>query len=222
MVVFHRANDQTARKEVTPEYLKFLERADAGLRILAGHGLDTLAAYVGEFVDLEAYMERGLKQLRLTTGELAPVDHKDQIVVQGRLSGGTVVSTVLKQNSPTYRPFHLEISGSHGALVVTTGEDLPPAARHPGVPYDLRLFGAAALGEAFAPLTVPSRHVLVPPSVPPGQPIDVAHMYLDFARALHGDADADTDFDHGIRRHRLLETIRVAADTGHRQRFDVG
>ena len=219
-VVFQRANDQTARKDVTPEYLDFLERANAGLRILGGHGLDTLAAYIGEFVDLQAYMERGLKALRLTTGEVAPVTHKDQIVLQGRLAGGAVVSASLKQNSPTYRPFHLEISGSHGALVVTTGDDLLPAARHPGVPYDLVLYGTPALGEPFAPLVVPPAYDRVPAAVPRGQPVDVAHMYHDFATSLREGTPCATDFDHGVRRHRLLATIVRAADTGERQRVD--
>lgn len=218
-VVFHRANDQTARKDVTPEYLEFLERANAGLRILGGHGLDTLAAYVGEFVDLQAYMEIGLKRLRLTTGELAPVTHKDQIVLQGRLAGNAVVSVTLKQNSPTYRPFHLEISGSHGALVITTSDDLLPAARHPGVPSELTLHGAAALGERFAPLIVPASYDRVPAAVPRGQPVDVAHMYRDFARALADGTPCATDFDHGLRRHRLLATIVRAAETGRRQPF---
>ncbi len=218
-VGFHRANDQTARKDVTPEYLEFLERANAGLRILGGHGLDTLAAYVGEFVDLQAYMEIGLKQLRLTTGELAPVTHKDQIVLQGRLKGNAVVSVTLKQNSPTYKPFHLEISGSHGALVITTGDDLLPAARHPGVPSELTLHGAPALGERFTPLAVPVSYDRVPAAVPRGQPVDVAHMYRDFAHALVEGTSCATDFDHGLRRHRLLEAVVRAADTGQRQLF---
>ena len=218
-VVFHRANDQTARKEVTPGYLEFLERANAGLRILGGHGLDTLAAYVGEFVDVQAYMEIGLKWLRLTTGERAPVTHKDQIVVQGRLAGNAVVSATLKQNSPTYKPFHLEISGSQGALVITTGDDLLPAARHPGVPYDLRLYGTQALGEPFAPLAVPPIHDRVPAAVPRGQPVDVAHMYRDFAQSLADRTPCATDFDHGVRRHQLLATIVRAAETGERQPF---
>ncbi len=218
-VDFRRANDQTVRKAVTPEYHEFLERANAGLRILCGHGLDTLAAYVGEFEDVQAYMETGLNELPLTTGEIRPVTHKDQIVVQGRLRGQAVASAMLKMNSPTYKPFHLEISGSRGALVITTGEDLAPASRHPGVPYDLVLFGAPALGAPFAPLPVPAIYDRVPASVPRGQPVDVAHMYRDFARALNDQTPCATDFDHGVRRHRLLEAVVRAADTGQRQRM---
>lgn len=213
----HRATDQTVRKAVTPEYLDFLERANAGLRIMGGHALDTLAAYVGELADLQAYMEIGLTQLPLTTGGLGAVTHKDQIVVQGRLPSATVVSAMLKMNSPTFKPFHLELSGSSGALVITTGDDLVPAARHPGVPYDLTLFGTSALGEPFGPLAVPAAYDRVPASVPRGQPIDVAHMYLDFARSVRDGTPCETDFNHGLRRHRLLAAIVQAAETGQRQ-----
>ncbi len=215
----HRANDQTVRKAVTPDYLEFLERANAGLRIMGGHALDTLAAYVGELVDIQAYMEIGLKQLPLTTGETGAVTHKDQIVLQGRLPGAAVMSAMLKMNSPTYKPFHLEISGSGGALVITTGDDLLPAARHPGVPYDLTLFGAPALGEPFEKLAVPAAYDRVPVSVPRGQPVDVAHMYLDFARAVRDGTPCETDFDHGLGRHQLLAAIERAAETGERQKL---
>lgn len=216
----HRANDQTVRKTVTPEYLEFLERADAGLRILSGHALDTLAAYVGEFADVQAYMEIGLKQLPLTTGLLGRVTHKDQIVVQGRLPNAAVVTAMLKMNSPTYKPFHLEISGSGGAVVITTGDDLVPAARHPGVPYALKLWGTPALGEPFTLLPVPAAYDRVPAAVPRGQPVDLAHMYRDFARAIRDGTPCKTDFEHGLRRHRLLAAIVRAAESGQRQSLE--
>lgn len=218
-VNLQRANDQTARKEVTPEYLEFLERADGGLRILAGHGLDTLAGYVGELVDLQAYMAVGLDTLRLVTGEFAPVRHKDHILVQGRLVGGAVVSAVMKQNSPTHKAFQLEISGSAGALVIATEEDLTPKDRHPGVPSDFSILGTPALGEPFAPLAVPERYRLVPVAVPAKQPFNVAHMYRRFSDALFAGTPCDLDFDHGVMRHRLLRTIVAAADSGARQPF---
>lgn len=219
-VDLHRANDQTARMTVTPEYLRFLETANAGLRIMGGHCLDTLAAYVGEFDDLQAYMERGLSELRLTTGEMGKVDHKDQIGLQGRLEGGAVVSALLKQNSPTFKAFQMEISGSSGAIVVATQDDLDPKERHPGVPFELSLIGTDDLNRPFRPLTVPDRYFKIPVDTPRGQPVDVAHMYRSFARALARGERCETDFDHGVMRHRLLEAIERAAQTGARTMFE--
>lgn len=216
---FARANDQTARKPLTAAYLAFLEAADGGLRIMGGHGFDTLAAYVGEFVDLQAYFERQMKQARLATGELAEVRHKDHLLVQGRLAGGAVVSVMMKQNSPTLKPFHLELSGSSGALVITTDKDLHFGARHPGNPSDYVLTGTASLDRPFARMAIPGRYRLVPPETPSGQPVDVAHMYRHFAQALHEGTPCRTDFEHGVRRHRLLAAIVRAAATGQRSDY---
>lgn len=216
-VNFDRANDQTARMAVSQAYVDFLEQANAGLRIMGGHALDTLAAYVGEFADLQAYMEIGMKQIRIDTGETVPMTHKDHILVQGRLVGGAVASIVMKQNSPTWKPFHLEISGSAGAIIITTEGDLDPSERHPGVPNDYLLYGTPKLGGAFEPLSIPARYRAVPPETPDTQPLNVAHMYRDFAQALFEGRPGALDFDHGVRRHEQLATIVRAAESGERQ-----
>ena len=219
-VNFYRANDQTVQKAASQAYLEFLEKANAGLRIMAGHGLDTLAAYVGEFVDLQAYMEVEMNTIMLAeTGKLAPVTHKDHILVQGRLAEGAVVSALMKMNSPTYKAFHLELSGSQGGLVITTDERLKPGDRHPGVPSEFAIYATPALGQPFQPLSVPARYRGVPEATPAGQPFDVAHMYQMFAQAMARNEVCKLDFDHGVMRHRLLETIELAAASGQRQCF---
>lgn len=221
-VNFDRANDQTARMAVSQDYVDFLEQANAGLRIMGGHALDTLAAYVGEFADLQAYMEIGMKEIRLESGEVVPMTHKDHILVNGRLDNGAVASIMMKQNSPTYKPFHLEISGSSGALVITTEGDLDPSERHPGVPNDYLIYGTPKLGGAFEPLSIPPNYRTVPGETPDSQPLNVAHMFQDFAGALFEDRPGPLDFDHGVMRHRQLETIARAAETGTRQSFSAG
>lgn len=218
-VNFDRANDQTARMSVSQAYVDFLEHANAGLRIMGGHALDTLAAYVGEFADLQAYMEIGMKEIRIDTGEVVPMTHRDHILVQGRLESGAVASIVMKQNSPTYKPFHLEISGSSGALVITTEGDLDPSERHPGVPNDYLIYGAPRLGAPFEPLTIPTEYKTVPRDTPDTQPLNVAQMYQAFAQALFDDRPGPLDFDHGVLRHEQLATIERAAASGHRQPF---
>lgn len=216
---FHRANDQTARKAVSPEYLHFLETANAGLRILGGHALDTLACYIGELRDLQAYMAIGMDRLELVTGEIAPVTHRDHILVQGIATSGAVLSAMLKMNSPTFRPFHLELSGSNGGLVITTSSDLDPKDRHPGVPFALEMWGTSGLDKPFEPIPVPPRYRRVPLAVPNGQPVAVAHMYQDFAKSLRANEAFLTDFAYGVRHHELLATIEQAAVDGMRHKW---
>lgn len=215
-VTFSRSNDQMAQMDLTPEYRDFLESAKAGLRIMGGHGFDTLAAYVGELTDVQSYMETEMDRVRLTTGEVVPLTDKDHILVQGRLADNAVVSVLLKQNSPTYQPFFLEISGSSGAIIITASSDIDYRERHPGVPFDFEMFGTSALGKPAQPMTVPARYRLVPDETPPGPSIDAAHMFRHFAEALVTGSRCDTDFDHGVHRHELLETIVRAAEKGQR------
>ena len=216
-VNFDRANDQTAQMNPSQAYIDFLEHANAGLRIMGGHALDTLAAYVGEMQDLQAYMEIGMKEIAIDTGVVVPVSHKDHILIQGRLAGGAVVSVVMKQNSPTYKAFQMEISGSRGAIIITTEGDLDHADRHPGVPTDYILFGTSALGQPFERLSIPNQYRTVPTDTPDSQALAVAHMYQMFSRAYFSDTRCELDFDQGVKRHELLETIVKAAETGERQ-----
>ena len=103
--------------------------------------------------------------------------------------------------------------------MISTGDDLETKARHPGVPFDFTMIGKSSLEEPFRLLTVPDRYRRVPPATPNGQPLDVAHMYLDFAKALADGTPCETDFDHGVKRHRLLQTIVDAAASGERRPF---
>ena len=218
-VSYDRASDQTVQKDVSPCYHAFLERSNAGLRILGAHGLDFVAACVGELVDVQAYSAIGLKQLELSDGMTAPLTHKDHFVVQGRLGSGALFSAVIKQNSPIYKPFNLEISGSRGAIILTLDEDLRIAARRPGVPTDLTMLMSGGIGQPFARVQVPEHYRDLPASIPSGQPLNVAQMYRHFARALGNDLPCQTDFDHGVMRHRLLSAIETAAATGKRTAF---
>jgi predicted dehydrogenase len=73
--------------------------------------------------------------------------------------------------------------------------------------------GDAALNE----LPIPSHHKWVPDSVPQGPPFNVAQMWSRFAEAIRSGNRAEPDFDTAVTRHRLLEAIQRASDTGQRQ-----
>lgn len=218
-----RANDQMTRMEMPESWLYFLDKAQAnsGLTILGGHALDTLAAYVGEFADVQAYTEVRMDTVTVAeTGDPYRITAADHILVQGRVPGGAPVTAHIKMNSPIDKAFHLEISGSKGALIVTSGERLDPTTRQPGIPSEIELLGTPRLDAPFEPMAVPDRYRTVPAATPGGQPLNVAQLYQRFARALLEDAAFDLDFAHGVMRHRLLDTVQQAADAGRRQVFN--
>jgi predicted dehydrogenase len=43
-------------------------------------------------------------------------------------------------------------------------------------------------------------------------------MWVRFAEAIRGGARVEPDFDFAVRRHRLLDAVRRASDTGQRQK----
>ena len=57
---------------------------------------------------------------------------------------------------------------------------------------------------------------LVPAAVPDGAPVNVAQMYAMLAADLRDGTHRAPDFDHAVRRHRLLDGIETAIATGER------
>jgi predicted dehydrogenase len=212
-VSLQRANDQATQMPLTPEFREMLEKSDAGHRIMGGHTYDTLAAYVGEFTELQAYAQTQMARIKLTTGEWASMTTNDHFLVQGRLAGGALASVIIKQHSPTFKPFQLEISGSSGALVIT-GADPNLGERQPGLPFDYELLGTSSLGQPFTPMPIPNTYVHRPAGVAHGPAADVARMYQHFAQAVATGMPVETDFDHGIVRHSQLDAIASAAVSG--------
>jgi len=198
-------------------YLLDKQRANSGLSILGGHALDTLAAYVGEFTDLQSYAEVTLKHVIVReTGQPYRVTAPDTFLVQGRLATGVVAAAQLRMNAPIAKAFSLEISGSKGGIIVSSEERLHPSTRHAGIPSDMELFGTANFDVPFSRMIVPCEYCLVPDHAPHGQPFNVAHLYRGFSQALLAGAPNELDFAHGVIRHRLLDTVQAAADTAER------
>ncbi|MNC85684.1 hypothetical protein D3C83_12950 [compost metagenome] len=75
--------------------------------------------------------------------------------------------------------------------------------------------GDAALQE----LPVPDRLKWVPEAIRNAGPsYDVGQMWVRFAEAIRTGARIEPDFDHAVRRHRMLDAIVRASETGQRQK----
>jgi predicted dehydrogenase len=51
-----------------------------------------------------------------------------------------------------------------------------------------------------------------------GAAYDVGQMWVKFAEAIRTGGYVEADFDHAVRRHRMLDAIVRASDTGQRQK----
>ncbi len=198
-----------------PQANVYATNAAAGATVLSistGHILATLARAVGELRQVSAVVASINKQTTvIETGQTIPVTAPDQVVVAGRLDGGTVASIAVQGGSAPVTPgFELRIVGTEATLVIR------PAA--PGGIHitDWAISLSKADGSA-AGLTVPQRFSPIPATVPAGPPRNVALLYREFARAITHGHPAVPDFTTAVRYHRLLQKIQQASDTGIRE-----
>jgi predicted dehydrogenase len=73
--------------------------------------------------------------------------------------------------------------------------------------------------KALQEIPVPDALKWVPEEVRNAGPgYDVGQMWVKFAEAIRTDKRIDPDFDFAVRRHRMLDAIVRASETGQRQK----
>lgn len=201
--------------ESDPKTRYLLDRAGGStmLAIPFGHTVDALTSCLGEFAEVGAVLaNRRPEVIDAGTGTSVSKTSDDQITVHGILDSGAVVAMHFRGGRSRATNFHWEINGTDGDLVVT--------GRHGHLqlaPVTLR--GGRGSDTELVELPVPAEYHLVPPFRDrPGDP--AANLANAYAMLL-GDIDTGSalvpDFGHGVRRHRLLDTIVEAAETGQRR-----
>jgi predicted dehydrogenase len=160
------------------------------LTVTAGHALDTLAAVIGDLETLSATVATQFPQATVAeTGDTIPVTSPDQIAIAGVARDGVVVAAHFQGAAATRPGLVIEVRGTDGLLEIAAVPSLAAAA------IELRLVTAG--------------HDAVDVS---GQRDDavarVGRLYADLAAAVRTGLPQGPDFDHAVRRHRLLDAIR--------------
>ncbi len=182
------------------------------MTITGGHNLDALCFMLGEFRSLSAFAVSQRDTIPLEgTGEPIPKDVPDQLIVAGIVGSGAAVSVQVRGGMTRGHEFLCEIHGSEGDLVLEATERASTQRQ------ELRISAARGKGVPLAEMPVPELYRWVPPSVPKGSPYNVAQLYARFAKAIREGSEMVPSFDAAIVRHRMLDTIVAAAETGQRQ-----
>ena len=180
------------------------------LTIAFGHAIDAMCMCLGELVDVSAVVNTRVPQWHETdTDRMVDVTAPDNILVSGTLAGGAVASAHVSSVPWHGSGYRLEIYGREGTLVLT-GQD---SASIGGV----RLLGGKGGSSSLEEITLSPKHTWVPDSVPQGPPFNIAQLWGRFADAVATDERAEPDFDTAVTRHKLLDAIQRASDTGLRQ-----
>lgn len=99
----------------------------------------------------------------------------------------------------------MEINGTKGTLRVTGDSG-------GGQTANLVLEGCGADSTAFAPMPTPDRYRTFPEL--PGRVAPLANAYARLVDDLRDGTNHSADFEHGVRRHRLLDAIEESSRTG--------
>lgn len=182
------------------------------MTITGGHTIDALCHCLGEFRELSAFVVSQRDSIPLQgTGEIVAKTSPDQLVVNGIVGDGAVVSFQVRGGMARGTEFLFEIHGDAGDLQLTA------TSRASMQRQELKLKGARGGDAELVDLPIPGKYRWVPEGVPSGSPYNVAQLYRKLAEGIRGGRPVSPGFDAAVRRHHLLDMITRASDTGMKQ-----
>jgi predicted dehydrogenase len=108
--------------------------------------------------------------------------------------------------------YRFEIYGTEGTLALIGGGDA-------GEEVKRKIMGGKKDDKTLQELPIPDRLKWVPEEVRGlGAGYDVGQMWVKFAEAIRTNTRIEPDFDSAVRRHRMLDAIVLASETGQRQK----
>ena len=184
------------------------------LTITFGHAMDALCMVAGELTEVSAVVSTQVPQwFETDTKKSVDVTSPDNIMLVGRLEGGAVVNAYVGVHPYHGSGYRLEIYGKDGTLAMIGGGNA-------GEEVKRKIMGGHKDDKALQELPVPERLKWVPEEVRNGGPAyDVGQMWVKFAEAIRTNTRIEPDFDFAVRRHRMLDAIVRASETGQRQKI---
>ena len=182
------------------------------LTITGGHTIDALCYCLGEFRELSAVVVSQRDRIPVEeTGEPVAKTSPDQLVVSGIVGNGAVVSFQVRGGVTRGTHFLFEIHGDEGDLQLT------PTSRNSMQRQELNLRGAKGSDGQLVDLPIPDKYRWVPQGMSSESPYNVAQLYRKLGEALSDPKAFSPGFDAAVTRHRLLDAIERASDTGEKQ-----
>jgi predicted dehydrogenase len=182
------------------------------MTITGGHQIDALCHCLGEFRELSAFVVSQRDTIPADdAGGMVAKTSPDQLVVNGIVGDGAVVSFQIRGGMARGTEFLFEIHGDKGDLVLTA------TSRASMQRQELTLQGAQGVGTPLVDMPIPGKYRWVPDGVPEGSPYNVAQLYAKLAEAIRDGKPASPGFDAAVTRHRLIDAIVRASETGQKQ-----
>jgi predicted dehydrogenase len=196
--VLSRPSDRTWQKDV--------ELGANTLTIGFGHAIDALCMVAGEITEVSGIVGTQVpKWYETDTQQYVDVTSPDNILMTGRLEDGAMVNAYVSVQPYHGSGYRMEIYGEEGTLVLS------------GAAEQLHILGAHKDDSQLQEIPVPERLTWVPDEVQgAGRAYEVGQMWVNFAKAVRTDTATIPDFDHAVLRHKLIDAVQRASDTGQR------
>jgi len=176
-----------------------------------GHTIDALCSCLGEFIEVDATWAIRRKDITVVaSGESHPMTAHDQLAVTGVLRGGAVASVHYRGGVSRAHNFLWEIAGTEGELQVTA------SGGHAQM-FRLSVAGAQGKDRELKTLPLPKEYSLLPELKMPEA--NIAHAYKRFATDVQTGTHTIPDFADAVVRHRMIDVVERAAETGIRQQI---
>jgi predicted dehydrogenase len=182
------------------------------LTITGGHTIDALCFCLGEFRELATFVVSQRDRIPVEeTGELIPKTAPDQLVVNGIVGDGVVVSFQIRGGMNRGTAFLFEIHGDEGDLQLTA------TSRASMQRQELKLKRARGDAKEMAALPIPDKYRWVPEGLAPDSRYNVAQLYARLGESIRNSKRVYPGFDAAVTRHRLLDAIVNASEAGMKQ-----
>ena len=179
------------------------------LTITGGHTIDALCYCLGEFRELTAFVVSQRDRIPVEEiGEMIAKTAPDQLVVNGIVGDGAVVSFQVRGGMNRGTALVFEIHGDQGDLQLTA------TSRASMQRQELNVRGARGDEKELAELPIPGKYRWVPEGVAPDSRYNVAQLYARLAEGIRDGKPISPGFDAAVTRHRLLDAIVRASETG--------
>jgi predicted dehydrogenase len=185
------------------------------LTVATGHCLDTIRYCLGGYREFFGTVATQYpEQTVIETGQKVARNVPDQIVLNGTLQSGAIVSAHIQDGTHHATPLRFEISGREGTLRVSSD------ARGGIQMVPLRLQGARrkdGAGLELRDIPIPESYRSAPAAVRSSPAENVAQMYVRLAKSILNGEDASPGFADALSLHHLYHLVKASSDTGLRQ-----
>jgi predicted dehydrogenase len=179
--------------------------------IYAGHFLDMLFHSVGRPRSLSALMVNQFPKATIReTGEVFDKTTPDQRALVGTLENGAVLSVHIEGGKRNGSGVQIDITGDEGDIRINN------TSAFGDLGDDYVIEGARGDNIPLQTLDIPAEYNWLPASDLPSAVLELANLYVAFARDLATGTQTAPTFDDAVWMHRLIELFETSSRMGAR------